>query len=434
MEPLRRVSRRSFLRQAAAAVVGPLMVPASALGKDGAAAPSERITMAAIGLGGRGRSDWGHFLLQPDVQGLAVCDCFADRRRDGKAMVDGQYKTKDCAATRLHEEVLGRPDIDAVLLATGDRWHGVLSMLAARAGKDVYSEKPATLTIAEGRALVETTRRYGTIWQCGTQRRSNDAYRFVALAVRSGMIGRLHTITALLGSWGGNGVARPEPAPDPEVFDYDRWLGQAPWAPYSSVRVGLWRNHWDLAGGVIADMGAHYFDFAQWAHDSEMTGPVEYEGTGAFPDDGFANVPFDVNVQARYADGVRLLIRSGDKGVRFDGDQGWIHLSDDGTITAEPKSILKAQRSVYCVRTAEHIRQRIALDMERDQRAPHRIATVHTLHLARSENKSPNNDATVSKKVECYLILPTSPENRRLDGDTRQFFEGAPDDSITCIP
>ena len=338
-----KITRRGFLARAAAAAAAPYVIPSAVLGKDGAVAPSARITIAAIGLGGRGQSDLSHFLLQGDVRCLVVCDCFAQRRQQGKAMVDGHYKNNDCVATRFHEEVLGRRDIDAVLIAGGDRWHAVLSMLAARAGKDAYCEKPFTLTIAEGRALVETTRRYGTIWQCGTQRRSNESYRFVVDAVRGGLIGKLHTITTLLGGWGGNGFAKSEPQPDPAVFDYDRWLGQAPWAPYSNVRVGLWRNHWDTAGGIIADMGAHYFDFAQWAHDSEMAGPVEYEGTGVWPGDGFANVPFVVNVEARYADGVRLLIKCGGKGVRFDGDRGWIHLTDDGDITAEPKSILKGR-------------------------------------------------------------------------------------------
>ncbi len=331
------LTRRGFL--AAAAV--PCFVPSRVFGLDGRPAPSNRVALAVIGLGARNASNLGHFLQQPDVQCLAVCDCFADRRRRGKETVDRHYGNAACAATRFHEEVFGRRDIDAVLIGAGDRWHAVLSMLAARAGKDAYCEKPASLTIAEGRALVETTRRYGTVWQCGTQRRSNASYRFVVDAIRRGWIGKLRTITARLGGWGGNGVAKPEPAPDPEVFDYDRWLGQAPWAPYSPVRVALWRNHWDLAGGVIADMGAHYFDFAQWAHDSEFSGPVEYEGTGVWPGEGFANVPFEVNVEARYADGVRLAIQNGEKGVRFDGDEGWIDCSDFGDITAEPKSILR---------------------------------------------------------------------------------------------
>ncbi|HUT92550.1 MAG TPA: Gfo/Idh/MocA family oxidoreductase [Thermoguttaceae bacterium] len=338
------MKRRDFLRRGLLGVAAaPFVVPGAVLGKNGAAAPSERITLGAIGLGSRGRSDLSHFLQQEDVRCVAVCDSFADRRAQGKQMVDKHYGNADCAATRFHEELLDRDDIDALLVVTGDRWHAVLSALAARAGKDVYCEKPFTLTIAEGRALVNLTERYGTVWQCGTQRRSNDSYRFVVQAIRGGTIGKLHTITAFLGGWGGNGAATPEPQPDPEVFDYDRWLGQAPRAPYSRVRVGLWRNHWDTGAGVIADMGAHYFDFAQWVHGSELSGPVEFEGTGVWPEGGFATVPFEVDVEARYADGVRLLMKGGTKGVRFDGDEGWIHLSDEGEITAEPKSILTAR-------------------------------------------------------------------------------------------
>ena len=342
----RSISRRELFRRGGAglaALAAPWVIPASALGAGGHVAASERITLAAIGLGSRGRSDLSHFLEQEDVRCLAVCDCWADRRNRAKAMVDDHYGNTDCVAIRSHEEVLARDDIDAVLIATGDRWHAMLSILAARAGKDVYCEKPFCLTIAEGRALVETTQRYGTIWQCGTQRRSNDSYRFVADVVHSGMIGKLHTIKTWVGGWGGNGVAKPEPEPDAAVFDYDRWLGQAPWAPYSSVSVQLWRNHWDTGGGVIPDMGAHYFDFAQWVHDSELSGPVEFEGKGVWPEGGFANVPFEVDVEARYADGVRLLVKSGDKETRFEGDEGWIHSTDDGTITAEPRSILKAR-------------------------------------------------------------------------------------------
>ncbi len=295
-------------------------------------------------MGPRNQSNLPSFLAEADVQCVTVCDCFADRRKLGKEAVDRHYGNSDCRVTRLHEELLDRKDLDALLIATGDRWHAVLSVLAAKAGKDVYCEKPVGLTIAEGRMLVDTTRRYGTIWQCGTQRRSNDSYRFVVEAVHGGMIGKLHTITAYLGGWGGDGQAKAEPAPDPEVFDYERWLGQSPWAPYSPDRVQLWRNHWDTAGGIIADMGAHYFDFAQWAHDTELSGPVEFAGTGVGPENGFTNVPFEVNVEARYADGVRLLIKNGPKGVRFDGDAGWIHLSDEGELTAEPKSILASRQ------------------------------------------------------------------------------------------
>ena len=191
-------NRRSFLKSAAALAV-PWIIPASVLGRDGAVAASNRLGLGVIGLGNRNTSNLGHFLKQEDVRCVTVCDCFADRRARGKKMVDEHYGNSDCVATRFHEEIFARKDIDAVLIGTGDRWHAVLSMLAARAGKDVYCEKPFTLTIGEGRMLVETMSRYGTVWQCGTQRRSNSAYRFVAEGVKGGMIGRLRTITMSFG-------------------------------------------------------------------------------------------------------------------------------------------------------------------------------------------------------------------------------------------
>ena len=244
----------------------------------------------------------------------------------------------------FHEEVLERRDIDAILIATGDRWHAVLSTLAARAGKDIYCEKPISLTIGEGRAMAETIKRYGTVWQCGTQRKSIPGYRFVVDVVRGGKIGKLHTITASMGDgpWRNNGLPTPENPPGPEIFDYDRWLGQAPWAPYSKARVALWRLNWDTSAGPIADMGPHYFEFAQWARGNELTGPVEYEGEAAFrPEHQFNEIPYFVDVRARYADGTRLLIDSKPKGVRFDGDRGWIQLLDEGRIDAHPPSVLK---------------------------------------------------------------------------------------------
>jgi len=386
----RPLTRRRFLGRAAAAVAAPLVVPAAALGADRTVAPSNRITLGAIGLGGRGQYDLEHFLVEKDVQCLAVCDCFADRRQSGKEKVDRHHGNRDCTAYRFHEELLGRSDVDAVLVATGDRWHAVLSILAARAGKDVYSEKPFCLTIAEGRAVVETTRQYGTVWQCGTQRRSNASYRSVVDVVQSGLIGKLHTIRASLGGWGGNGFPKPEPEPDPEVFDYDRWLGQAPWAPYSKVRVELWRNRWDTSGGPIADMGPHFIETAQWAHHSELGGPVEFEGTGEFPDDGLAEVPFVVNVTARYADGVRIVMDSGEKAVRFEGDAGWIRVDDMGGLSAEPKGILQARRTVAGIGytyMAGHIRN--FLDCVKSRHLPgshpeiaHRVHTIaHAANL-----------------------------------------------------
>lgn len=225
-----RICRREFIKTAgrtlASAIALPYFVPATALGSSSGIAPSERITLGVIGLGNRGTYDMEHFLNERDVHCIAVCDTFADRRQKGKTIVDLHYGNTDCAATRFHEEILSRGDIDAVLIATGDRWHAVLSIMAARAGKDIYSEKPFCLTIAEGQALVETTERFGTIWQVGTQRRSDNSYHSVVKAVHNGLIGHLRSITTSFGGWNNDVVfAKPEPEPDTDAFDWDRWLG-----------------------------------------------------------------------------------------------------------------------------------------------------------------------------------------------------------------
>jgi len=342
MKKTTKLSRRNFLG-AAATLAAPLVIPASCLAGTRRAAPSERINVGVIGLGGRAQHDlMPAFLSEKDVQCLAVCDCFADRRNAGKNLVDSRYGNQDCKAYRFHEELLGRDDIDAVIIATGDRWHAVLSVIAAKAGKDIYCEKPFTLTIGEGRSMVNAMKKYKTVWQCGTQRRSNNSYRFVAETVQSGKIGRLHTATVFMGDgFTSNGKENPIAPPEPEVFDYDRWTGQAALAPYSGIRIAFWRQLWATGGGLICDMGPHYFDTIQWAHQSETSGPRFFEGTAVWPPkDMFAQTPYNFNVVAQYDDGVKVIVKKGEKGIRFEGDEGWIHISDAGVLRAEPQSIL----------------------------------------------------------------------------------------------
>jgi predicted dehydrogenase len=339
-DPAPASGRRSFLRTSLA----PMIVPGSVLGRNGAVPPSDRIAMGLIGAGSRGRLVLGYFLEQKDVRMVAVSDCFADRRLLAKQQIDAHYGNQDCTTHRLHERILERKDIDAVLVATGDRWHAVMSGLAARAGKDVYCEKPFCLTIAEGRALVTALQRHKTVWQCGTQRRSHPTWKFVAGVVHSGRIGKLKAITTSFGDgpWRRTGFPVAEPAPDPDVFDYDRWLGQAPAAAYAKVRVELWRLNWATSAGAIADMGAHYFEIAQWARRDPLAGPVEFDGHGVFRQDGgFNNIPYFYNVRARYADGTLLIMDPSTRGVRFDGEDGWIGLTDEGAVSASSQALLQ---------------------------------------------------------------------------------------------
>ncbi len=289
-------TRRDVLRQAAAgaALAAPWFVPATALGRDGKAAPSERVTLGVIGIGPRCTYDLQAILKLPDVQCVAICDVQASRREAGKKLVDGHYKTTDCATYRDFHDLLARKDVDAVLIATGDRWHAPASMLAARAGKDIYSEKPCGLTIAWCQALDDTIRQTKRVFQAGTQRRSVANFQAAVRLAHSGKLGKLHTLYASVYTPAVQTAWLPaEPTPSRDVVDWDLWLGPAPWRPYNKEYVqGKWRGYWDFdSGAKLLDWGAHTVDLCQWANRADDTMPVEYE-------------PSATNVTCRYANGV----------------------------------------------------------------------------------------------------------------------------------
>jgi len=323
----RPVSRRTFLRtsaQTGALVAAPQFIPGSVLGKDGAVPPSDRVVLGAIGIGGRGREVLLSFLGQPDVQFVAICDIRAERRDAVKKMADERYENSDCVKYNDLHEILARGDIDAVLIATGDRWHTTASVLAARAGKDIYCEKPCSMTIAESRALADTVRRFGRIYQAGTQRRNIANFVYAIELVHSGKLGKLQAVHAntldpkVTHNWL---PAQPEPPKD-EV-DWDRWLGPCPWRPFNTEYVqGKWRGYFDFHGGGILEWGSHTVDLCQWANKADETAPVEYEPQGN-------------HVNCRYANGVKLVMRDtgweqklGTCCVRFEGDEGWIEAGD----------------------------------------------------------------------------------------------------------
>ncbi|MCX7826930.1 MAG: Gfo/Idh/MocA family oxidoreductase, partial [Verrucomicrobiae bacterium] len=215
------LNRRQFLQRLGAAVAVPFVVPARVLGLDGAVAPSNRITFGAIGVGNRARHILPNFLSFAEIQWIAVTDARAERLASAKELIDTHYGNKDCRAYADFRELLAQKDIDAVLIATGNRWHAMASMFASHAGKDIYCEKPISLTIREGRMLVETCRRHGTIYQAGTQRRSTASYQFAREMVRQGKIGRVHTVESQV--WCGGTVPHQKPAPVPAGLDYDQW-------------------------------------------------------------------------------------------------------------------------------------------------------------------------------------------------------------------
>ena len=260
-----KVSRRSFLGGAGGALALPWLVPASALGRDGTVAPSNRITVAGIGLGGRGCGVMrGWVLPEKDVQFVAICDVWKPRRDNVKKIVDEHYGNHDCKTYIDMRELLARPDIDAIHTATGDRWHAGISILAMRAGKDVYTEKPASMTVREGQAVVATAAKYKRVYQAGMQRLSEPNFVVCNELVRLGRLGEVKTVYAHLAPGGNMNLHRDwlpaEPLPPRDVIDWDAWLGPCPWRPYNHAYLpsGWHRDH-DLYTGRIGEWGSHTF-------------------------------------------------------------------------------------------------------------------------------------------------------------------------------
>jgi hypothetical protein len=328
------LDRREFLKRAAlagGALAAPTLIPASALGRDGAVPPSERIVMAGLGIGNRGGSDLGWMLPEKDVQFVAICDAKQDRREAVKRIIDNRNGNSDCKMyPEIREFLAERTDIDGCLVATGDRWHALAATLAMRAGKDVYSEKPSAMTIAEGRMVMETARRYGRIYQTGTQRLSEENFVFAIELARSGRLGKVHTTYAHIAPWDAAEMRHDwlpaEPEPPKDVVDWDQWLGPCPWRPFNSAYIrGGWRGHYDFHTSCIGEWGAHTFAQAQAGINALDTSAAEYQ---------YVNNPTGDEMVTRFANGVKMVLSRGDKywrgscGMRFDGPEGWVAIAD----------------------------------------------------------------------------------------------------------
>ncbi|MEN6603972.1 MAG: Gfo/Idh/MocA family oxidoreductase [Bryobacteraceae bacterium] len=328
------VSRRRFMSAGGAVVAAPMIVPSSVLGqRAGAVAPSDRIVFGGIGIGGRGISSVNCILSYKDARMVAVADVRNERREFVKSKVDQRYQDNGCAMYATAEELLARDDIDGVVIATGDRWHTPMSIIAAEAGKHIYCEKPCSMTIQESQALDAAIRRYGVVYQAGCQRRNGKNFVFAVEMARSGKLGKLQTLhcNSVPGPITSHDWLPAEPQPPKEVVDWDRWLGPCPWRPYNSRYVaGHWRGFFDFHGGGILEWSSHTADLCQWANDADDTQPIEYEPQGKNP------TPYSVN--CLYSNGVKLVHRDtgwmglGTCSVRFEGDNGWVETGDSGKI------------------------------------------------------------------------------------------------------
>ena len=340
----RQVSRRDFVRKAAgacAAAAGfPYIVRSSALGNAGSVAPSERIVMGSIGVGGMGTGDMWGFYNKKEVQYVAVCDVDKGHLDTAKGNVDKKNGNTDCATYLDFRELIDRGDLDAVALALPDHWHSIPAIAAARAGLDIHAQKPFARTIREGRAMCEAVERYGIVWQTGSQQRSEGNFHRACELVRNGRIGKIERVEVGLPT--GEGTGNNPVQPVPPGFDWDWWLGPAPWVPYRGVSHWNWRWIMDYSGGQLTDWAGHHIDIAHWGMDTERTGPVEIEGRGVYPKDGIYDAPTEYKFTCKYANGVVMTVANNQQipqGTKWYGDNGWVYVNR-GQLESNPASIL----------------------------------------------------------------------------------------------
>jgi predicted dehydrogenase len=337
----------------------PSIVPASVIG---ATSPSNRINVGAIGTGRISRvHDLPGLWKYDSARIMAVCDLDSKRVEDAKILVNGYYSKKSgkpyhgVTTYGDYRQLLASKDVDAVVISTPDHWHAIIAIHAVQAGKDVYLQKPASLTISEGRALSNAVHQSGRIFQIGSQQRSSPQFRYAAELVLNGRIGQLKTVeVGLPGDPSGN----DEPTmPVPPNLNYDMWLGSTPVVPYTEKRVhpqvGYDRPGWlrceQFGAGMITGWGAHHIDSAHWGMGTEYTGPVEVWGSAEFPTHGLWDVHGPFKTEAVYANGVKMII-SGDfpNGIKFIGTEGWVFVSrgDESVTASDPVAKLKDSRAL----------------------------------------------------------------------------------------
>ena len=371
--------------------------------------------------------------LKANARVLAVCDIDSNRAALAKALVDKFYadqlgKSLDCQVYSDFRELLARDDIDGVTISTPDHWHAVCAVAAARAGKDLHVQKPITYTLGEGRQLVRAVRENKRILQTGSQQRSAVNFRQACEAVRNGRLGKLHTIR--VGLPADSGTGNPEPIAVPPNLDYDVWLGPQAKAPYALDRVhpneGFGRPGWlqieSYCLGMITGWGAHMNDIAQWGHGSDDNGPVEFEATGEFPDRGLFNVHTQFSAEAKYADGVRLLMKTDKPGVTFEGDQGSVKVWRGG-IEASSKEILAEKvesADIALTRSDNHMLN--FLESMRSRQDP--IAPVEVGHRSNSICLLTHLAMKIGRKIQwdpaAEQIVGDDEANRMLDYPHRQ--------------
>ncbi|MDB4582045.1 Gfo/Idh/MocA family oxidoreductase [Draconibacterium sp.] len=358
------MKRRDFVKKAALAssvFAIPTIIRASALGKNGFVAPSDRIVMGGIGLGGMGRGDMNNFLKNKEIQYIAVCD--VDKRQMDKALeiIQKYYNNKDARTYNDYREFLEKEKFDAIHIAVPDHWHSIPSIEATKKGLDIYGQKPLARSIKESRAIVDAVEKYNIVWQTGSQQRSEKRFLRACELVRNGKLGTIKRVEVGLPD-GGHKSGNPAPIPVPEELDWDMWLGPAPKVPYRGIVHWDWRWQMAYSGGQLTDWAGHHIDIAQWGLGMERTGPISAEGEGESRKDDLYNVPYAYDIEYEYANGIELRVANSSKyfkrkgkgwdgrekdnkfgmGAVWYGDEGWLQVNRSGMWSNNPK-ILEAE-------------------------------------------------------------------------------------------
>jgi hypothetical protein len=445
------ITRRAFLRSAAAFVAAPAIVPSSVFGRN---APSNRINLAAIGVGNRGSGNvWQDFVeTQEDVRLVAACDCFTSRREAFAAKVNAYYGGNVCKAMSDWREVLARKDVDGVIISTPDHWHVPIAYHAALAKKDMYVEKPLGVAMAWAWKLRRAAAANGIVFQYGTQQRSSGEFTRAVELVRNGYIGKIEHIDAWCSDmrspgWYAEVFAEhfkdTEPAPVPDGLDYDMWIGPAPMKPYTKTRCTEWGAYhiYDYALGFIAGWGAHPLDIAQWGLDTDLTSPVHYEGKGEIPSGGLFDTVENWDVRCRYANGVTMRFMCDrvarnvpglmddprkrpfmDHGTTFWGEGGWISVSR-GALYASPKELQTARirdDEKPVIRSASQGRNLVECMKSRQPTVNPLESAIRSDTISHLSNLAIRLGRPIRWDPEKELIVPDAESTDRLDRPMRK--------------
>jgi predicted dehydrogenase len=347
MKMIDKTNRRDFLKQsgtvAAGTLILPQLIPSTALGMGGKLAPSDRIVMGCIGVGGQGTNNLRSFLWSKEVQFVAVCDVDTNHTDSAKGIIDKINKNSDCRTYVDYREFLEKEKIDAVSIALPDHWHGLIYSAAANKKLDIYGEKPLARTIQDGRAIVSAVKKNNVVWQTGSWQRSGKMYRRAAELAINGRVGKITRVEVGLPD-GDSIIGTPPVMEVPAGLNWDLWLGPAPKVPYRGVCHGDWRWTLDYSGGRLTDWAGHHVDIAAWGIGMDRTGPVEIEGMGIYPLEGLYNTPVEFDFTCKYANGIEMRVATGSRlrfntGAAWFGEKGWIHVDRDGGLlhASDPK-------------------------------------------------------------------------------------------------